>query len=127
MPTGEHEPHTLVLGLPAASLLTVPVCRRCACALTPFRIVVDVGRLDRWSGDEDATVAHTSRLVDRVRASRGHGQGPLVLRAADVHRLARGLGTTRTHLALRLADRDLLVDVDSGAAPMSGRRPLVRP
>lgn len=74
-----------------------------------------------------------TELVQRVVAMRAEPPTDAVwVRAEDVHGLARRLATTRTHLALRLRDLGLLVDVEvatthrTGTARRSPQRPLAQ-
>ena len=108
---------------------TAALCQGCAAALTPFRFAIDLER-SRSPDESDPVCREVAAHVDRVVTSRAEPSGDAVwIRAADVHDLARELGTTRTHLALRLRDLGLLtgVEVATELQPGTARRSRERP
>lgn len=102
-------------------------CHACGSALMPFRLVLHLGRLReevrRSIGRvrDQAPVPRTVRGVAEVVLGLARARSPepehrMTIRAADVIGLAHMLGTTRTHLALRLRDAGVLLGVD-GSVP----------
>lgn len=75
----------------------------------PLRLTIDLVALDRQDHEGLGPVVSLVEYI--VERRRGPTTGVLRLRAADVHLLAETYGETRSQLALRLLNANVLTDL----------------
>ncbi|MDX1658413.1 MAG: hypothetical protein R3343_06305 [Nitriliruptorales bacterium] len=105
---------------PDGDHFTFVVCRACADELRPVRVVVDLGALAGYDGEED--LSPLVSLVETILTLRGPpSDGVLNLRWADVHMLAETFGLTPRRLSERLHDAGVVLPDGGRDNPFNGR------